>query len=283
MKIYRIISIIFVFILTNNLYAQFIDVQTKIDLRQIREKDHFYFDNIVENINNFFTENIFGTDIDDLGIQINLHLIFESISESDNQKIINGQIIVTNRSDIFSTLRGFSFSTRDLNRISYDINSFSSLSSLLEFSAYLLIANELDTYESKGGNEYYNIALSLAHKGKESDFPRGWNDRLKKCKTIKENTFLRDMKYYFFLAYENIQDNNLENLEENIIQMHEQIKLNNDFIGIDTNTLNFFKAYHKDIINYYKKISFIEGLAYLKLYDIDNKPIYQEAIEFLNQ
>ena len=153
----------------------------------------------------------------------------------------------------------------------------------MEFSAYLLIANELDTYESKGGNEYYNIALSLAHKGKESDFPRGWNDRLKKCKTIKENTFLRDMKYYFFLAYENIQDNNLEDLEENIIQMHEQIKLNNDFIGIDTNTLNFFKAYHKDIINYYKKISFIEGLEYLKLYDIDNKPIYQEAIEFLNQ
>ena len=283
MKIYRTISIIFVFILTNNIYAQFIDVQTKIDLRQIRENDHFYFDNIVENINNFFTENIFGTDIDDLGIQINLHLIFESISESDNQKIINGQIIVTNRSDIFSTLRGFSFSTRDLNRISYDINSFSSLSSLLEFSAYLLIANELDTYESKGGNEYYNIALSLAHKGKESDFPRGWNDRWRKCKTIKENTFLRDMKYYFFLAYENIQDNNLEDLEKNIIQMHEQIKLNNDFIGIDTNTLNFFKAYHKDVINYYKKISFIEGLEYLKLYDIDNKPIYQEAIEFLNQ
>ena len=153
----------------------------------------------------------------------------------------------------------------------------------MEFSAYLLIANELDTYESKGGNEYYNIALSLANKGKESDFSRGWNDRWRKCKTIKENTFLRDMKYYFFLAYENIQDNNLEDLEENIIQMHEQIKLNNDFIGIDTNTLNFFKAYHKDIINYYKKISFIEGLEYLKLYDIDNKPIYQEAIEFLNQ
>ena len=80
MKIYRTISIIFVFILTNNIYAQFIDVQTKIDLRQIRENDHFYFDNILENINNFFTENIFGTDIDDLCLQIKLHLIFESIS-----------------------------------------------------------------------------------------------------------------------------------------------------------------------------------------------------------
>ena len=38
MKIYKIISIIFVIILTNNAFGQFIDVQTKIDLRQIREK-----------------------------------------------------------------------------------------------------------------------------------------------------------------------------------------------------------------------------------------------------
>ena len=139
MKIYKTISIIFVIILTNSIYGQFSDVETKIDLRQIREKDHFYFDNIVENTNNFFMDNLFGTDVDDLGIEINLHFIFESISESDNQKMINGQIIITNRSDIFSTLRGFSFSTRDLNRISYDINSFSPLSSLLEFSAHLLL------------------------------------------------------------------------------------------------------------------------------------------------
>ena len=64
--------------------------------------------------------------------------------------------------------------------------------------------------------------------------------------------------------------------------MHRQIELNNNFIGMDTNTLNFLKAYHKDIINYYKKIYFIEGLEYLKLYDIDNKPTYQDAIESLN-
>ena len=283
MKIYRIISIIFVFILTSNIYAQFIDVQTKIDLRQIRENDHFYFDSIVENINNFFNDNIFGSDIEDLDIGVNLHFIFESIGDSDNQKVINGQIIVTNRSDLFLTLRGFSFSARDLNRVSYDINSFNPLSSLLEFIAYILIANELDTYESKGGNEYYNMALSLTNKGKESDFSRGWNDRWKKCKGIKENLFLRDLKYYFFLGYENVQDNNLEALKENMIQMHEQIKLNNNFIGIDTNTINFLKAYHKDIINYYKKISFIEGLEYLKGYDIDNKTAYQEALEALNQ
>ena len=143
MKIYRIISIIFVIILTNNALAQFSDVQTKFDLRQIRENERFYFDNIIENTNNFFIDNVFGIDIDDLGIDINLHFIFESINEVNNQKIVNGQIIVTNRSDIFLTLKGFSFATRDLNSISFNSNSFNPLSSLLEFSAYLLIANEL--------------------------------------------------------------------------------------------------------------------------------------------
>ena len=163
------------------------------------------------------------------------------------------------------------------------MNSFNPLSSLFEFSAYLLIANELDTYQSKGGNEYYNMAQSLANKGKESDFSRGWNDRWKKCKIIKENTFLRDIKYYFFLAYENIQDTDTGALKINLYHMHEQIQLNNDFIGIDTNTLNFFKAYHDKIIDYYKRIYFIEGLEYLMSYDIDNKSSNQEAIDLLNQ
>ena len=115
MKIYKIISIIFVIILTNTVLGQFADVHTKIDLRQIRENNHYYFDNIIENTNNFFIDNIFGIDIDDLEIDINLHFIFESINEIDNQKIVNGQIIVTNRPDIFLTLRAFSFATRDLN------------------------------------------------------------------------------------------------------------------------------------------------------------------------
>ena len=58
MKIYKIISIIFVIILTNTMLGQFTDVQTKIDLRQIRENEHFYFENIIENTNNFFIDRI---------------------------------------------------------------------------------------------------------------------------------------------------------------------------------------------------------------------------------
>ena len=79
------------------------------------------------------------------------------------------------------------------------------------------------------------------------------------------------------------QDSNMDNLKINLHFMHEQIKLNNDFIGIDTNTLIFFKAYCNEVIDYYKKISFIEGLEYLKSYDIDNKILYEEAIFLLNQ
>ena len=70
---------------------------------------------------------------------------------------------------------------------------------------------------------------------------------------------------------------------EEIFCDHQKIFFAKNFLGLglksitavfnfflSANTLNFFKAYHDKIIDYYKKIYFIEGLEYLMSYDIDN-------------
>jgi len=259
--------------------AQFIDFESNVDLRQIRENERFYFDNTIDDINNYFNMNIFGSDISDLNIKGTLHIIFESIIELDNQKVINGNAILTNRNDIIMILKSFSFPIIELKNISYNPNNFNSFSSILEFGAYILIANELDTYERNGGNKYYNMARVLASDGKESDYLNGWNERWKKCKEIQENIFLRDIKYYFFYAYEDLLNQNEKDFKEHIYLFHESLQSNNDFIGIDNNTKNFLKAYSNNIADYYSKIDFKEGLQYLINYDIDNKQIYQKAID----
>ena len=274
-------TIILLFLCFNLINAQFINFNTNIDSRQIRESDQFYFENLKDNINEFFIVNSFGTDIDYLEIDASLHLIIESIIESDNQKLLNGQLIITNKSDIIMILKNFSFPIRELKNISYNQNFFSPFSSLLEFSAYILIANELDTYESKGGNAYYNMAQLLAVSGKESNYSKGWTERWKKCKQIQDNFFLRDMKYYFFLIYDNLYNNRIDSLDNYTELLHQSIISNDNFIGIDNNTKNFFNAYSKDLSKYYSEINFKEGLKYLTSYDIDNKLIYQNALDSL--
>ena len=271
----------YIVILINTLVAQFIEFDSNIDLRQIRENERFYFENAQEDINNFFNISVFGTDITDLNIKGTLHIMIESIIEIDNQKILNGHTIITNRNDIIMILKSFSFPIIELKNISYNPNHFNSLSSLLEFGAYILIANELDTYEMNGGNKYYNMARDIASDGKESDYLNGWNERWKKCKEIQENVFLRNTKYYFFYTYEDSLNQKDRDFKEHVYLFHESIKSNSDFIGIDNNTKNFLNAYCNDIADYYLKVEFEEGLEYLINYDIDNKQIYQEAIDML--
>tara|TARA_B110000116_G_scaffold257492_1_gene257686 strand:+ start:407 stop:1255 length:849 start_codon:yes stop_codon:yes gene_type:complete len=281
MKEYLIRHLIYIIILINTLIGQFIDFESNVDLRQIRESDRLYFQNTSNDINDFFNINIFGTDIEDLEIEATLHLIIESIIEMDNQKIINAQAIITNRNDIIMTLKSFAFPITQLNDISYNPNNFKNLSSFLEFGAYIIIGNELDIYELNGGNLYYNMATDIASDGKESTYSKGWNERWKKSKEIKENTYLREIKYYFFYVYEDLLNENNKNFKEHLYLMHESIELNNEFIGIDNHTKNFFRAYSKDIAKHYYQIEFKTGLEFLSSYDIDNKNLYQDYINML--
>ena len=147
--------IIVLFISINIVIAQFINVETNIDLRQIRENDRFYFDNFREDVTNFFILNTFGTDLEYLELSSNVHIIIESIIDNNNQKIINAQVVITNRSDIMMTLKSFSFPINELKNISYNPNSFSPLNSLLEFIAHILIANETS------GKYEYNEGLNI--------------------------------------------------------------------------------------------------------------------------
>ena len=275
--------IITLILITNIVYGQFQNIETHIDLRQIRENDRFYFENLDNEIYNFFTLNDFGVDLDYLELNSNIHIIIESIIDKNGQKIINGQIIITNRSDIMMPLKSFSFPISQIENISYNPNLFNPLSSLLEFSAHILIANEIDTYESKGGNEHFNIALAISQIGKESDYSKGWNDRWQKCKQIQENFFLRDMKYFYFLADESLYQQDIESLKIYINSFHNAVKLNSEFIGMDNNTINFFRAFAKNLVVFYSELSFKEGLIFLSEYDIDNKSLYKNALNNLNQ
>ena len=271
----------FVFLIFSLCFSQFESFDVKLDLRNIRENDKMLFQNFSNQVNDFFLVNIFGENIDFLSIQATLHLIIESIVDYNNQKTINAQAILTNRNDFIITLKSISFPSNQLKSISYNPNDYKSLNSFLEYIACILIGNELDTYELNGGNTYFNQASKIASQGRESIYPSGWESRWKKTKEIQENHYLRNTKYYYFNAFD-IQYENEAVFEKNIKLMHESIKRNKEFVGIDNNTKNFLRAYKSKIVEFYKFLNMKEELFFLQNYDIDNKKLYQKAIEELN-
>ena len=88
--------ILTILIIASSLVAQFNTFSCFKDLRHIKESDRFHFDDIEEDINNFFTLNQLSGNIDYLDIDGSLHLKIESIVEANNQKIVNANDIITN-------------------------------------------------------------------------------------------------------------------------------------------------------------------------------------------
>ena len=277
----KIKMILFMFSTASLVLSQFENFETKMDLRNLRENDKMYFQNFSNEVSDFFLINSFGEDIDFLNIDATLHFIIESINDYNNQKTINAQAILTNHNDFIITLKGISFPLSQIKSISLNPNNHTSLNSFLEYTAYLLIGNELDTYDLSGGNIYFNQASKIASEGKESFYPNGWESRWRKTKEIQENQYLRSAKYHYFYALEVLgKDEDL--FMKNVTLMHESIELNKEFIGIDNNTKNFFKAYKLNIIEFYLILDMYEELLFLKNYDIDSKKFYKEAMDKLN-
>ena len=80
----------------------------------------------------------------------------------------------------------------------------------------------------------FNEAEKIALNGKESDYPNGWDNRLKKCKKLMENEPLRNFRYHWYEIQYSILDSQLppqeqEEMDENIIDIHKLLtELEND-------------------------------------------------------
>ena len=52
---------------------------------------------------------------------------------------------------------------------------------------------------------FFNKCLNISNKGIQSEFTRGWDDRRRKCERIKEKVGLREIRYNFFIASDELK------------------------------------------------------------------------------
>ena len=94
------LTICFCFFSTSIVFTQFINVKAELDLRRINESDRIIFNNFSNDIENYFSNTQFGSDLDDLELVIHCRLILESISRTNSQNIINAMAIFNNNSEV---------------------------------------------------------------------------------------------------------------------------------------------------------------------------------------
>ncbi len=211
---------------------------------------------------------------------MDLHLVIESVSQGGSQTTINAQGIITNKADQYFYAKGIQFPYSKGQQIIYT-SSFDPLSSFLDYYAFMLIAAELDTWNYMMGTSFFNRAVELSDMGKGSGWDQGWDDRWKKARKIKNNQYLRSMRFNYFRALDAVRR---EEVDINLIKtsmntFYEDLKSIDEKLGSNKETLKFLDTYHVSIAELMTALNMREGLKLLILYDHDHKKVYTPYLE----
>jgi len=245
---------------------------------------------LTEDIENYYLNTQFSSDVSDLEIVIDIRLVLESVSQGGSQTTINAQAIFVNKEvqpdgnlktmDQYFYAKGVQF-PYSRGRKMYYTTSFDPLASFLDYYAFMFIASELDTWEYMGGTTFFNRAIELASLGKDSDWSNGWDDRWKKSRKIKDNQYLRSMRFHYFSALDALL---AEKVDINIVTSHmntfyEDLQTLDKKLGSNKETLHFLKAYHEKIAELFTALKLREALELLIIYDHDNKEVYESHLK----
>ena len=271
-------------------WSQFIEVNADLDMRRLSEGDRQIFISLAEDIENYYLNTQFSSVVSDLGMVIDIRLVLESVSRGGSQTTINAQAIFVNKEvqpdgsmktmDQYYYAKGVQFPYSRGRKMYYTV-SFDPLASFLDYYAFMFIASELDTWEYLGGTTFFNKAIELASLGKGTDWSNGWDARWKKSRKLKDNQYLRSMRFHYFSAQDALD---AEKIDINIVNSHmktfyENLQTLDKKMGSNKETLNFLKAYNEKIAELLAALKMKETLELLRIYDHDNKKVYESHLK----
>ena len=273
-------SVTFFLLIGSFSWSQFIEVNAELDLRRLSEGDRQLFTTLEEDIENYLLNTQFSADANDLEVVIDIRLVLESVSRGGSQTSINAQAIFSNKLDQYFYAKGIQFPYSQ-GRKMYYTTAFDPLASFLDYYAFMFIATELDTWKYMGGTTFFNRAIELSDLGKDSDWSVGWDDRWKKSRKIKNNQYLRSMRFNYFTALDALgaEEVDITIVKNAMSTFHEDLLNLEKNMGSNKETLHFLKAYHESIAELLSALNLKDTLELLLLYDHDNKKVYESYLK----
>ena len=271
--------------LLSSIFCQFNSINVDIEGNRLNENEKYIIENLDEQIEEYFQLNNFCNDCDDIDLELNIHIIVESVVMTNDFtgsiNKINGYIIFSNNTDLYYFDKNFNISYNSNRNFMFNPYIFDGPEALLNYYAYLFIGYALDTIVENSGTKYFNKSIEIAS---ESDDSFGWKDKKEEINSIIENSMLRKARFLFFnyLNIVNSKDYNenmslyLDKLDTIINEFNNQIVTIYKKIGQDKNTLKFIGHHSKTIAQLYGKHKLYEGLDFLMIYDNENEQLYRE-------
>ena len=266
-------------ILLSFTFGQITDFNLTIDSRNVTANQNLYLKKLTNDLEFYILSNDFLNSNQGLTLLLDANITIESIS---NNNIISAYVLFSNRGDQLLFSDGVDFKYMLGENLIYS-TTYNSLTSFIDYNIFIMIASELDKYNYKGGEDYYIRAQDIALKGSLSEYPRKWSKRLKKCKEIKENTYLRNIKY----LYTNI-NNHLDNTDEEIDDkfiiesletIYDKILYIDDDYGYNKGTALYLSSIKETFTDLCLEYDMTYIIIFLSQYDKDNSQFYKEIID----
>jgi len=272
---YSSFFLIIIFLL-NAVLAQFPEVTVEISVDRMPEKERADLKTLEQKIPYYFEgyewfENTYGVEI-----PLKISMFPEAVSTSGFERVFTSRFLITNEAaDLRFFEKSFKFAYNSNDPLMHS-EMIHSLTSALDFYAYMFIAGELDTYDPLGGNNIYDKARDIATRGQTSQRPSGWKERLRDLEEIQGLRDYRLAKYYYWNAIDNIDQEKPDAVKIAIDEMLKHLDRMFDINARERNTHIFLDVHARDIAEIIRKYGTPEQLDEIILQDPDNEAIYKK-------
>ncbi len=201
-----------------------------------------------------------------------------------SKNYFSADIIVSNKNDLFTRDRGWSFTSPNGKSFSNREQNFDDLLSVIDFYVYYACGSAYDGYGPLLGTSFFTKALTLSSKGTfaETPFSSGWDRR----KTLVEDILSEKLKPYRQMkaifefgkySYEVRQDipRAKEVLEKCLDRMLEASSQAPNSVELT----NFLNANRKFLIDFFSQFRSDVPFRKLKGIDISNREEYDQYLD----
>ena len=261
------------------LNAQFTKVDITMDDRLLKNNDRQVLLPLKNVIEIFFINTTWDEDWDDLGIELNVQIIFQGTATKNGKETFLAQVLFSTKTDQRFFDNSLQFYFNPGGSLYYDPVMFEPLPSFLSFYGNMILAGEIDTYQPNEGSKQYELARSIALRGSASNFSMGWSKRIQLTDDMSTNYGLRKARFAYYYGLELFEDGEIE---ESIKQFKKMIVGSDevyDRMPREHYTLYFLKSHATEItqiLQILRQTTMIEDLIEL---DPSNKDIYSKGLK----
>lgn len=275
-----LLQILFCFIIGSSpIFPQFVDVQVTIDDTRLKENHRRITSGLKNQIKMFFETTPWDQEYSDLKIPLSIHLIFDTVSDKGGTNVYSAQCLFSNGLDQRYFAKAVQFPYTSGQGITYSPVVFEPLASTLQFFGYIMLAGEADTYDQFAGTRFYEMARELTFRGKSSQYPRGWSDRVDLVDLLSNNRGLRLAKYFFYEGFAFLEDGDVESSIASFLNMMENFNWVATKFPRERYTSIFLDAHSQELANLPKQIQQRKTiLTELIRIDPDNEDIYKAGL-----